>query len=191
MKTLIVIAHPYAQSFNYAVLEQVVAALDHPHSVIDLYADRFEPTLRVEELKLYNQGVVIDQKILDYQALISSSTQLIFIFPIWWYGLPAMMKGFMDKVFTPGFAFDETRKGLVGKLNHIERVLALTTSEVTTDFLKTNAGNPIESAFLNTTLSVCGINQRKVWLNCERVGSGGHDHRRSFLNQVAQHIKTL
>lgn len=191
MKTCIVIAHPYPKSFNYAVLEEVKQSLEGEMSIVDLYQDQFNPVLYPEELKNYNKGIVSDPKVLEYQKQILSSQQLIFIFPIWWYGMPAILKGFLDKVLTPGFAFDENESGLVGKLTHIQQVVAITSSEVTNQFLSQEAGNPIAVTLLETTLNVCGIKQKKLWLNCEHIASGSKQHREDFLKQVQTHIKTL
>jgi NAD(P)H dehydrogenase (quinone) len=191
MKTCIIIAHPYHKSFNYAVLNQVKQSLEGAYSVIDLYQDQFNPVLYPEELKSYNHGTILDPKVLKYQELILDAQQLIFIFPIWWYGMPAILKGFLDKVLTPGFAFDEDTSGLVGRLTHIKRVIAITSSEVTNQYLTHEVGNPIGVAFLETTLNVCGIKHEKVWLNCEHIASGSKQLREDFLKHVATHIKTL
>jgi NAD(P)H dehydrogenase (quinone) len=191
MKSCIVIAHPYQRSFNFAILDQVKQSLHGEYVVIDLYQEEFDPVLHGTELKDYNRGIIKDPKILIYQDMIRTSDHLIFIFPIWWYGMPAILKGFMDKVLTPGFAFDEDESGLKGKLTHIKHVLAISTSEVTNHFLRTDAGNPIEIAFLDTTLGVCGISQSKVWLNCEHVVSSDDIARQAFLTEIDRHIKTL
>ncbi|MBM3229682.1 hypothetical protein FJZ26_04590, partial [Candidatus Parvarchaeota archaeon] len=72
------------------------------YEVIDLYADNFDPVLKQEELR----GRPSDRLVLSYQEKISRASRLIFIFPVWWYTTPAILKGFIDRVFSAGFAYN-------------------------------------------------------------------------------------
>lgn len=105
VKTLIVYAHPNEKSFNHAVFAEVQRGLTdggHDFSVIELYADGYDPVL------VFNENVRrtdLDETTERYQAMIAEADRLIFIYPIWWYGLPAILKGFFDRVLTPGFAY--------------------------------------------------------------------------------------
>ncbi|MDE1549300.1 NAD(P)H-dependent oxidoreductase [Jeotgalibaca caeni] len=117
MKALIIYAHPRKESFSYALLTRVTAALEKKNyevEVRDLYAMNFNPILNesdmiytknqefVRENSEYPEDVKVEQK------LIEESELLIYLFPIWWNGMPAIMKGYIDRVFQHGFAYSFT-----------------------------------------------------------------------------------
>lgn len=94
-KVTVIYAHPYTGSFDHAILESVTAELSAKNSeyeVIDLYQDNFDPVYSNEELRLFSSGIAVDPKVKAYQEKLKSSNALIFIFPVWWYGLPAIVK---------------------------------------------------------------------------------------------------
>jgi len=100
---LIIYAHPDSKSFNHAVLEQVKSTLEKKNAsykVIDLYEINYNPVLSLEELKGKNS-----EQTIEFQKMIKESTNIIFIFPVWWFRAPAILEGFCDKVFTVGFAY--------------------------------------------------------------------------------------
>lgn len=186
MKSVIILAHPYPNSFNHVIKDVVVQALIDKKevNVIDLVKDEFDPVLSQEDLRLYMQGQSSDPKVMEYQRDLLDCDDLVLIFPIWWYEVPAILKGFLDKVLLPGFAFDEVENQLVGKLSHIKRLTVISTSEVLSDYMRKEVGNPIEISLMNTTLGVCGIKNDMLWLNCEKIASGSLIERESFLNRV-------
>ena len=106
MNILIIYAHPNHQSFNGAILQQVKTHLNPKHQVqiLDLYAEKFDPLLRFDEDQL-RRDLDKDPEMEKYRQLISWADHLIWIFPIWWGGMPAILKGFIDRVFASGFAY--------------------------------------------------------------------------------------
>jgi len=186
MKSVIILAHPYPNSFNHVIKDVVYKALIDKREVkvIDLVKDGFDPVLSQEDLRLYMQGKSSDPKVVEYQNDLMDCDDLVLVFPIWWYEAPAILKGFLDKVLLPGFAFDEIDNQLVGKLSHIKRLTVISTSEVLSEFMRKEVGNPIEISLMNTTLGVCGIQNDKLWLNCEKIASGTLNERESFLNSI-------
>ncbi len=109
---LIIYAHPDPKtSHNAAVLSFVKEKLDAaglPFEVIDLYADGFDPLLDSQDYMAMNRKSTFraDPLVSKYQNLIQKADRLVFIYPVWWYGAPAMLKGFFDRVFTAGFAYN-------------------------------------------------------------------------------------
>ncbi|MDD5362541.1 MAG: NAD(P)H-dependent oxidoreductase [Ignavibacteria bacterium] len=111
MNVLIIYAHPDNGSFNHAILERIkngLVSVRCNYEIIDLYKDNFNPVL-VFNSKIKRSDAVNDDVILHYQNLVKKADHLIFIYPVWWYGLPAILKGFFDRVFVSGFAY--TNKG--------------------------------------------------------------------------------
>ncbi|MEC1507236.1 NAD(P)H-dependent oxidoreductase [Bacillus haynesii] len=107
MQTAVIYAHPNPNSFNGAILNQVIKALEegkHSYDVIDLYKDRFDPVLLFDEKKR-RSDMKHDPETAEYRRIVKNADHLIFIYPLWWGGMPAIMKGFIDRVFAAGEAY--------------------------------------------------------------------------------------
>ncbi|MCY7797863.1 MULTISPECIES: NAD(P)H-dependent oxidoreductase [Bacillus] len=107
MQTAVIYAHPNPNSFNGAILNQVIKALEdgkHSYDVIDLYKDRFDPILLFDEKKR-RSDMKHDPETAEYRRIVKNADHLIFIYPLWWGGMPAIMKGFIDRVFAAGEAY--------------------------------------------------------------------------------------
>jgi NAD(P)H dehydrogenase (quinone) len=119
-RILIVVAHPDPNSFNQAIKEHIVAALkaqNHQVRVRDLYQLGFDPVLSLEELQRYDsQKGEVPADVKAEQDEILWADHLIFIYPTWWWSMPAVMKGYCDRVFVPGFAFEVVDQGIKGLL---------------------------------------------------------------------------
>ena len=119
MKTVIIFDHPYTtaayqniphqRSFLAALAHQVQAQLlveQQLVDVIDLHADNFDPVMSANELQRWRQGQPVNDQVADYQQRLRSADQIIFMFPVWWEVMPAMMKGFLDKVYAKGQLYE-------------------------------------------------------------------------------------
>lgn len=109
MKILIVYTHPNSKSLNGAFLENVVQGLNENASVekittLDLYKEKFDPALVFNETKR-RRDMDKDPELAKYRGQILDADTLIFIYPIWWGRPPAMLLGYIDKVFASGFAY--------------------------------------------------------------------------------------
>lgn len=107
MNVLIVYTHPNQTSFNYAILQHVQRGLreaGHNIEVIDLYQENFDPVLRFDSERK-RRDLYLDPETEKYRKLIKKANHIIFIYPIWWYSLPAILKGFIDRVFVLDFAY--------------------------------------------------------------------------------------
>lgn len=128
MKHVIIYAHPNSESFNHAILETTVRALKNKgHEVIvrDLYEIDFQPVLKLQELAAIKAGQ-IPEDIKIEQDFIAEADAITFIFPIWWTGLPAIIKGYVDRVFSYGFAYAYSESG-VNKLLQGKKGLIINT----------------------------------------------------------------
>lgn len=106
---LIIYCHPSKTSHNYKILEVVTNILKKkktPFEVLDLYAMNFDAYLNETEYQRMRTGPrEVDADVKALQEKISSAKSLIFIYPTWWYNMPAKLKGFIDRVFTARFAY--------------------------------------------------------------------------------------
>lgn len=114
---LIVYSNPCDNSFSYRIKERAKEFLKsegHRVEVRDLYKMEFNPLLTDIEIRDFSRGVY-STDIQQEQAFIKWADVIIFVFPIWW-GIPAMLKGYIDKVFSYGFAYKTTPQGMKGLL---------------------------------------------------------------------------
>ena len=146
MNVLIVYAHPEAKSFNGAMRDVAVATLaeaGHQVEVSDLYAMRFNPvagtgdfvgeradpnvfSLQKEQTKAYETGTLAGDIAAEMDKL-RRADLLILQFPVWWFGMPAILKGWADRVFARGFAYLPGRKYDTGMFRGKTAMIAATT----------------------------------------------------------------
>ncbi|AMM93539.1 NAD(P)H dehydrogenase [Peribacillus simplex] len=115
MKHLVVYAHPNPESLNHSILETAVHALKkNGHEVVvrDLYALDFQPVLKPEDSAAMKAGNTPND-IKTEQEFITEADVITFIYPIWWTGLPAILKGYVDRVFAFGFAYSAGEEGII------------------------------------------------------------------------------
>ncbi len=187
-RTLIVYDHPYDKSFNHAILQTITDALDaknRAYDVIDLHADGFNPVYGKEELALFGKGETLDPLVEKYQALIRAADEIVFICPIWWSSLPAMSKGFLDKVMKQKFAYIPERTGPRGLLTHIKTAVLITTSTTPNFAFPLILGNPIKRVFVKVVMKQLGF-QKREWLNFGGITGSQADKREAFLAKVRQ-----
>jgi NAD(P)H dehydrogenase (quinone) len=104
MKLLIIYAHSNPKSFTAAVKENLIKGLNKSHSIeiIDLYSENFNPILIINENKRRRDLIHDSEK---YRNAVQNAEHIIFIYPVWWGGFPAILKGFIERVFVSGFAY--------------------------------------------------------------------------------------
>jgi len=160
MKVLVTIAHPNPRSFNHAILEQFTKGLaEAGHTVVinDLYADYFDPVLNRAELEL-DEEEPLPEDILAQQELIASTDALAFIHPVWWYGFPAMLKGWVDRVLTVNFAYKFQKTGPPGLLPHSKAHFLRTTLGNQERYAKMGVLEALDKHITTVFSKVCGIN---------------------------------
>ncbi|WP_125583894.1 NAD(P)H-dependent oxidoreductase [Levilactobacillus cerevisiae] len=188
MKTIIY-AHPYEGSLNHAILTRLTdyfTQTDQAYQVIDLYQDGFNPRFSKEELRLFSRGETPYQLVKHYQQMISHSTELIFITPIWWHQLPAELKGFFDKVMLKGFAYQEAPEWH-GLLIYIQKATVITTATLTKSYLKSESGDPIQNNLINRVFTDIGIDPNRTnWIHLGEANTTTDAVRQQFLADLPQ-----
>ncbi len=128
MKHLIIYAHPFEGSFCNAVMqayeESLIANL-HQVKIRNLYAIEFDPVLDSAELLDLEKGI-IGPDVRQEQEYIEWADVVNFIYPMWWSGMPAILKGYIERVFCEGFAYRITENGSMGLLTD-KKVFILST----------------------------------------------------------------
>lgn len=186
MRVMVIVDHPWDQSFTHALAETAADALreaGHEVDWLDLHKEDFDPVLRVDELAVYSKGQYLDPKVGDYQQRVKQAQHIIFVFPVWWEVMPAMLKGWLDKVFLPGWAFQESDAAPL--LTHITGATAITTMgapEITF--------NSVENALLRGTMGFVGVRQFR-YINFLNVGNASDEQRAAWLREVADYARSL
>ncbi|MEU0939133.1 NAD(P)H oxidoreductase [Embleya sp. NPDC005971] len=116
---LVVHAHPRADSLTARVAARVRARLSadgHTVDVLDLHADGFDPRMTVEdEPDWADRDKVYSAEVRAHMARIEAADTIVVVFPVWWFGLPALLQGWIDRVWNHGFAYGRSRPRLAGK----------------------------------------------------------------------------
>ncbi len=180
----IVFSHPWHGSFNDAILQTITNRLDETsrmYQLIDLPADNFNPAMTQHDLRLYSRGGTADPLAEEYGAMLRASTEIIFIFPIWWGMMPAILKGFFDKVLLQGISHSYTNNGELHPLLNISRTLIITTSQGPTKLFFPF----IKGYFIPTILTPVGMTGAE-WHNCDNTAHGPQENREKFLRHIAE-----
>jgi NAD(P)H dehydrogenase (quinone) len=126
MKHMIVSAHPDASSFTMSVARVYAAELEslgHELVIYDLYRMGFDPALPAHELSGSGPDYRPSPDVARAQDAVRAAEVLTVIYPLWWLSMPAMMKGFIDRVFARGFAYDFRDGALHGLLAGRQAIL--------------------------------------------------------------------
>lgn len=187
MNTLIVFAHPYEGSFNRAILKTLQAALGeagHQVRVRDLYGQGFDPLLNAGDLATLNQGHT-PERVSAEQALIGWAEALIFVYPVWWFGPPAILKGWIDRCLTPGFAFRYDEGAAEGLLTHRRALVLCTLGGTAAEYRSRGWEDLIARPMLEGVLGFCGVRNAEFRPFYE-VASDTAEGRARVLHQVRE-----
>ncbi|CAH2323986.1 NAD(P)H dehydrogenase [quinone] 1 [Pelobates cultripes] len=178
-RALIVLAHQEKTSFNYAMKDAAVEALKKKGwqvTVSDLYAMKFNPVLSrddiigdpqnpdafkygVESAVAYKEGRLAPD-IIEEQKKLEAADLVIFQFPLYWFGLPALIKGWVDRVFSVGFAYTLTTLYTNGPFRNKKALLSFTTGAAGTTFSNKGLNGDINVniwPMQNGIFSFCGF----------------------------------
>ena len=130
MRVLYLYCHPLADSFHAAIRAAAVNALKtegHAIDLLDLYAESFQPVLTTDERRNYFDSSRNQAGLEAYIARLRNAEALVVQFPTWCFGLPAMLKGFFDRLLIPGVAIDMSYPGGRPMLDNIGRIAGVVT----------------------------------------------------------------
>ncbi|HEY1979712.1 MAG TPA: NAD(P)H-dependent oxidoreductase [Xanthobacteraceae bacterium] len=131
MRVLYIYCHPLPESFHAAIKTRALAALaaaGHEVDLLDLYAEKFDPVLSEDARRHYHDTSRNQTGLEHYVARLTSAEVLILQFPTWCFGLPAMLKGFLDRMIMPGVAFDLSDPAHAKPmLRNIKRIVGIVT----------------------------------------------------------------
>lgn len=119
MHALIVVSHPDSQSLTHAVAnafaQGVAAAGEHSTEIADIAAEGFDAAFNQNDRSAYFLKAPLPADIVREQARIDRADALVLVYPIYWWSFPGQLKGWIDRVFTNGWAYEETPDGKLVK----------------------------------------------------------------------------
>jgi putative NADPH-quinone reductase len=155
---LVVLAHPNEESFNRAIADTAIAKLrENGHEVIfhDLYAEGFDPMLPTSE---FAEGAPVTAEVEAHCKDLVEAEAIVIVHPNWWGQLPAVLKGWVDRVFRPGVAYQPVEgEALAYGLLKTEVALVFTTSDTPDDREQVQFGDPLETIWNNCIFGFCGV----------------------------------
>lgn len=125
MHATIVVAHPIHQSLTQAIARRVVEGIaasgaGHSTEIVDLMAEGFDPRFTERDTAVLAREAVPAEDVLAEQARLDRSDALVLVYPVYWWSMPALLKGWIDRVFSNGWAYDDDpEKGIVKKLGRL------------------------------------------------------------------------
>ena len=195
MRVVIVFNHPYNGSYCNSILKSVERGLSkagHEIDVIHLDQDQFNPVMTAEDLLAFKNKKCVDSQALEYIQRIKAADHLVFIFPIWWELMPALMKGFIDKVIFPGETYDYTSSGyrMTTLLDNLKSATVITTMNTPTIMYKLMYSDAIKKALIKGTLKKSGI-KNVNWLSLNMVKSSSSKKREKWLQKIEKRFTEL
>ena len=196
MRALVVYAHPSPESFGRALFETAVGALrsaGHEVEALDLYEEGFEARLSREEHLAYHSGDPIrSMDVARHGELVKRAEMLVFVYPTWWFGLPAVLKGWLERVLVPGlgFVFDPNTGKVKPHLLGVRRIIGISTYGATWRYTKlfNDAGRRTLTRALRLG---CTGRARVTWLAMYRMDESTFQRRTSFLARVDRALSAL
>ena len=190
-KTLVVYAHPNPESFNAAIKAQVESTLKeagHEVNVLDLYQENFTAVMSKDERLRYTTSdntTGIEQEV----CRLRWAEALVLVYPTWWSGPPAILKGWLDRVWLPGIAAKFNGGVVEPGLTKIRTVVVITTQGSSWWRMKL-IGNPPRK-MLKLSLRACTRFRRFHWLALYSMDKNTQQQRERFLQKVKTRLPKL
>ncbi|AEV97247.1 NAD(P)H dehydrogenase [Niastella koreensis] len=159
MKHLIIYAHPNGDSLNNHLLKTVIETLqtgDHEIELRDLYQLNFNPVLSLDDMNGQRMGHVAED-VKKEQAYISWADHITLIYPIWWTGMPAIMKGYIDRVMSYGFAYRYDQGVQKGLLTGKQAIIINTHGKSTAEYEANGMGKALSLTSDKGIYTYCGL----------------------------------
>ncbi|MCA3243506.1 MAG: NAD(P)H-dependent oxidoreductase [Rubrivivax sp.] len=197
MRLLVVFCHPDPESFGAAIFRTACDALraaGHELRIIDLYAEGFDPVFTREERRTYLTDTAQNiAGVAHHVEALQWAEGWVAIYPTWFYGLPAMLKGWLDRVWLPGVTFQVAtakKRTIRGELQNIRRFVGITTSGSPWWWLRV-IGDPGRSLLMKGLRPLYARGCRMSWLQLHDMNHATAADREAFLAKVDRSLRLL
>lgn len=189
MRILLVLAHPLEDSFAASVARQAQETLvagGHVVDLLDLYREDFDPRLSTAERASYFSDSYDASLTAGLIARLQAADGIVLVFPQWWFNFPAILKGFFDRVFVPGVAFDNDPAGgrIIPRLSNIKLFWALTTTGSPWWVVHLYMGNPVRRLLKRGIAAFCAKRLDFRMLSLHDMDRATVEKRKAHLTRV-------
>ncbi|MFF2812270.1 NAD(P)H oxidoreductase [Streptomyces sp. NPDC058000] len=172
---LLVLAHPRTDSLTAKIAARAhdrLVAAGHTVDVLDLHAEGFDPRMTTEdEPDWADRDKPYSHQVRAHMARVKAAETIVVVFPVWWFGLPALLKGWIDRVWNYGFAYGRSRPRLAGK-----RIQWIALAGYSREHFAEGGWDDLMDRQLRVGVSnFCGIEDARVHLVYDTVATGAHD----------------
>ena len=191
-RALVLFAHPCPESFSAALHREVVDTLQGRGWEVDdcdLNAEGFSPVLTEAERRGYHDVGANIAPVQGYVERLRAADALVMVFPVWNFGYPAILKGFLDRVFLPGVSFRLEEGRVKPNLTHVKRLAAVTTYGGTR-MRAILAGDPPRKSVTRAVWHVCRPMKTR-YLALYDMNRATDAARAAFLGRVRTEMETF
>jgi NAD(P)H dehydrogenase (quinone) len=190
---LVVVAHPSTDSFCHVLADRAVSGLTaagHEVTVLDLCALGVRPEMSADERHAYHgEQPILDPLIADHADLVRRAQILAFVYPTWWSGLPAILKGWLERVMVPGVGFeiDERTNKVRPALRQVRHIIGISTYGSPRSYVRlvNDNGRRVITRALRMS---CGFRARTRWFALYSIDTSTAGRRTEFLDHVEQQM---
>lgn len=195
MFALVILAHPSSDSLSHTLAERAADGLrtaGHEVEVLDLYELGFRAAMSADERAAYHgDEPILDPMVAEHAALAQRAQIIVFVYPTWWSGMPAVLKGWLERVLVPGVAFrfndaGKVRPGLA-QVRHLVGVSTYGSPRWYVRVVNDN-GRRIVTRALRMS---CGVRARPSWFGLYGVDTSTAGDRAAFLARVEREMAAL
>ncbi len=199
MNAYVVFCHPHHDSLAGAALDRVLRGLERgAHSVrmSDLYADGFEPALSLDEktnqLVDHREHPEVRPSLAGYIDNLTWCDTLVLVYPTWWGGQPAMLKGWFDRVWVTGVVYElpAGKNRITALLHNVKRIVVVTTHG-SSKLVNAVQGEPGKRTVTRSLRALCNHWCRTDWLAMYAVDRATPEQCDRFLDRVERHLRSL
>lgn len=195
MKVYVVHCHPSEKSFTAAARDRALAGLragGHDVRVTDLYADGFVPELSAWERTNHLSPPDTKPEIATYAANLRWCEALVFVYPTWWAGQPAMLKGWIDRVWVAGVAYElPAGANRIRPLLHNIRRLVVITSHGSSKLVNSLEGEGGKRTVTRSLRVLCSKKARTKWIALYSIDTTSDTKRAAHLDRVEKAMHEL
>jgi putative NADPH-quinone reductase len=187
MRALVVYAHPDPESFAGAVLARAVRGLEragHEVRVTDLYADGFDGAMTADE-RLTHKEPGVGPDLQRHADDLRWAELLVLVYPTWWSGFPAILKGWVDRVWVAGVAWElpDGANRIRPRLGNIRRIIAIT-GHGSSKLVNMAEGESGKRTVTRSMRSMCSWRTRTTWCALYGLDTSTAEQRDAFLERV-------
>lgn len=195
MNVLVVHCHPDPTSFSAHLRDRVVSVLrgrGHDVDLLDLYAEGFEPELTAPDRVTHRDPPSTKPHLLDHACRLQRAEALVFVYPTWMGGQPAMLKGWFDRVWINGIAYalPEGAGRVRPLLRNVRHIVAVTTHG-SSKLVNSVEGEPGKRVITRSLRVLCHRFTRTSWIALYGIDRATEADRAAFVARVERRLSRL